>query len=375
MRYNSDILFHQFPKKRKDMEIAVIELTMGEERMQMALLSLNVGTWTLDLATNSLFICNKCKQIIQVCQEEKVNAGWICELVSTEYGRKMMETVQVALRAAASFDVEVPVRVVKGARPKWLRITGAGAFANQIFIRQLHGTVEDISERKNSELLKQDFLAMVSHDLRSPLAIIKLYMQLSGQLAGDTGNQGISEMLEKAGSQVHKMNRMIQCYLETSAIASGKISYSPTSFDVWELLKEVSGELRLLYPGQVFFLRPGPCVEVCADRDKIAQVVQNLLSNAIKYSSRTDVITLHFKRLGNYLKVAVEDHGMGIKMADQEKVFERFYRAEEESGKTVKGYGIGLYLCKEIIQQHRGDIWLKSEVDKGSRFYFTLPLS
>ena len=105
------------------------------------------------------------------------------------------------------------------------------------------------------------------------------------------------------------------------------------------------------------------------------QVLQNLVSNAIKYSSRIDVITVHFKRERSRLLVAVEDHGIGIKADDQEKVFDRFYRVEGEDGGAVRGYGIGLYLSKEIIKQHNGDIWLKSEFNKGSKFYFTLPLS
>jgi signal transduction histidine kinase len=182
-------------------------------------------------------------------------------------------------------------------------------------------------------------------------------------------------MLKKAELQVHKMNRLIQCYLESSAMEAGKISHFPAVFDIQELLKEVISDLHLLYPGYILFLKPGPSLQVYADREKIAQVLQNLVSNAIKYSARIDVITVHFKKVENCLQVAVEDHGTGIKAADHEKIFDRFYRVDDENGKAVKGYGIGLYLSKEIIKQHNGEIWLKSEVNKGSKFYFTLPLS
>jgi signal transduction histidine kinase len=253
-------------------------------------------------------------------------------------------------------------------------ITGAVAGINQKSAQKLYGVVEDISERKNNELSAQDFLAIVSHDLRSPLSVIKLYMQLCSRLAVNIGNDPIAGMLKKAELQIHKMNRMIECYLDSSVTVAGKTKLFPLMFDIRALLKEVIDDLYLLHPGQIIFLKPSTRVEVYADREKIVQVVQNLLSNAIKYSSRSDVITVYFKKMADYLQVAIEDHGIGIKAADQEKIFDRFHRVDCENGTVVKGYGLGLYLSSEIIKQHKGNIWLESEISKGSRFYFTLPL-
>ena len=367
----------KIPGMGYDMKISIIEpkLSPDAERMQMAIRSLNAGTWALDVSTNSLIICNRCKEITGVCDEGNVKVSRFCDIIAAGYSRKVVETFLLALKTGSPFDMEVPVLVTKHSRPKWLRITGAVAFDHNNPTRKVYGMVEDISDRKNSELLKQDLLAMASHDLRSPLSVIKLYMQLCSHKAGNTGNNYIKGMLKKADEQVHKMNRMIQCYLESAVIEAGKICCTPVLFDIGELLKEVIGDLYLLHPGYIIFLRPGAHIEVYADREKIAQVLQNLLSNAIKYSSQMDVITVNFKRVENQLQVAVEDHGIGIKAADQENIFDRFYRVDAESKKAVKGYGIGLYLSKEIIKQHNGDIWLKSEVNKGSKFYFTLPLS
>ena len=366
-----------------DMKISVIEPKAGDEkklwpdleRLQVAVKPLAAGGWTVDISANALTVCNRCKEIIPACDAESVKVDRLRGLIANGYDEKVVEIFLLALRTGSAFDMEVPMIVANGLPEKWLRITGATAFNSNNTMQKLHGIVEDISERKNSELLKQDFLAMVSHDLRSPLSVIKLYMQMCGRLAGNIGNNDIPEMLEKAEIQVDKMNRMIQCYLESSAMYAGKISHFPLLFDIKELLQEVIGDLRLLYPGHTLFLKSGQGVQVSADREKIAQVLQNLLSNAIKYSSRIDAITVDFKKTGNCLQVSVEDHGPGIKPAEQEKIFERFYRVEGENGAAVKGYGIGLYLCKKIIKQHNGDIWLTSEVNKGSKFYFTLPLS
>src|SRR5260221_8918772 len=224
MHNNDDMLFDAPTKKggnENDIKISIIELKASEdnspcpdlERTQIAIKSLNAGIWTLDILTNSLIVCNRCKEIAVVCNEESVNVGRLRDLIAAGYDNKIMETFLLALNTGSPFDVEVPVIAVKNSCPQWLRITGAAACNNKNSARAIHGMVEDISERKNSELLKQDFLAMVSHDLRSPLSVIKLYMQMCDNLAGTIGNSRISGMLKKAALQVHKMNRMIQCYL------------------------------------------------------------------------------------------------------------------------------------------------------------------
>ncbi len=386
MQNKNNILFNPPSKMAcngNDLIIAIIESNEGYnkkpwpdvERMQLAIKSLNAGTWGLDITTSALIVCERCKEIIPFCNEKSVSVSRICDVISAGHAGKVVEAFSLALKTGLSFDMEVPISAIKGSLAKWLRITGIAVFdSSKNTAQQIHGIVEDISERKNSELLKQDLLAMVSHDLRSPLSVIKLYMQLFGRVADNFGNNLILEMLKKADRQVDKMNRMIQCYLESSAMRSGKIGHFPVSFDIKELLNEVIADLYLLNPGHIIFLKPGPSIQVYADRERIAQVLQNLVSNAIKYSSRIDVITVHYKKVENYLQVAVEDHGIGIKPAEQEKIFDRFYRVSGEIEMAVKGYGIGLYLTKEIIKQHNGDIWLKSEFNKGSKFYFTLPL-
>jgi len=377
MYNNDDTLFDARTK------ILIIELETGDdysrcpggERAIAAMGSFNAGTWTLDVSANSLVVCKRCRELIPVEGLKNISVKSLCDLIVGGYKKTIRECFLLAIKKGEAFDMEMPVVTVKDVRPKWLRIAGASARSNKDAAPVIHGMLEDISDRKNKEILKQDFLAMVSHDLRSPLSVIKLYVQLCGRVAAGAGNSHLSGMLEKANGHILKMDRMIQCYLGSSAISEGKLSFSPVLFDIKDLLCEVIGDLYLLNPGHIIFLKPGRGIKICADRDKIAQVVQNLLSNAIKYSSCTDVITVGFCTLGNFLQVVVEDHGIGIKAADQESVFNRFYRVEGENQRTVKGYGIGLYLSKEIIKKHNGDIWIESEADKGSRVYFTLPLT
>ena len=113
---------------------------------------------------------------------------------------------------------------------------------------------------------------------------------------------------------------------------------------------------------------------VKADQEKIEEVISNFLSNAMKYSHKGSKISIVCKKLNGSIQVSVIDEGIGINVKDHEKLFHRFYRVENEKMKNITGFGIGLYLSSEIIQRHKGKIWVESEEGKGSTFYFSLPL-
>ena len=113
---------------------------------------------------------------------------------------------------------------------------------------------------------------------------------------------------------------------------------------------------------------------VTADRDKIGSVITNFISNAVKYSPSGTLITVKCDIVGNTARVSVQDAGMGISQTDIKKLFERYYRVKGKQTETISGFGIGLYLSAEIINRHGGKIWVESETDKGSTFYFSLPL-
>jgi two-component system sensor histidine kinase VicK len=344
------------------------------ERMQLALNTLNIGIWSLDVIANSLIICKKCKELVPTLNKGDIKVAQLLECIKPAYVNSLIKTIMIALTTNVAFDIEVPMVDIKGAKPRWLRINGIASCNDQVNGAKLHGIIEDISDRKNNELLKQDFLAIASHDLKTPLSVIKLYIQLCERQAGDIGYEHMVDSLKKAEHQVNKMDRMIQCYLDSSAINTGEMSHSPILFDIEELLTEVARDLYILHPDRIIAISPGPPIIVKADKEKIAQVLQNLLSNAIKYSRAANTINVYFEKRRNCLQVIIEDKGIGIAFTAQERIFERFYRFNDKNSKAIKGYGIGLYLSREIIKQHNGNIWLESEPNKGSRFFFTLPL-
>jgi len=157
-------------------------------------------------------------------------------------------------------------------------------------------------------------------------------------------------------------------------LESGKIHLDKSDFNLTDLITEMVEEAKLTTSNHPIYFSPCSSIIVHADEPKIGSVISNLLSNAIKYSLNGKPIEVKCLVIDKMVQISVEDQGMGIKAQDLEKLFERFYRVNTQSTQNISGFGIGLYLSAEIIQRHNGKIWAESIPDKGSIFYFSIPL-
>ena len=224
------------------------------------------------------------------------------------------------------------------------------------------------------ELRKNDFIGMISHELKTPLTSLSGYIQLL-QTKAKTDDKFTSLALGKSGLQVKKMITMITGFLNVSRLESGKIVLHKQTFRLDELIENVIEDISLTELGHVIINEPCVPIYVDADLDKIGNVISNLVSNAIKYSPNGTDIRIHCTSTEGMVQVSVEDKGMGIAPADLEHLFERYYRVEGEHTQLISGFGIGLYLCAEIVGIHKGRIWAESTVGQGSTFHFSLPLA
>jgi signal transduction histidine kinase len=145
-------------------------------------------------------------------------------------------------------------------------------------------------------------------------------------------------------------------------------------FDIALLIKEAEEESLATIASHSVIFEPVESTFVDADRDKIGQVIHNLISNAVKYSQPRSTIYVACVRSNGMVQVSVKDQGMGINPDDLSKIFDRYYRVEGNHMTTISGFGIGLYLCREIIHRHHGEISAESDFGKGSTFTFSLPL-
>jgi two-component system CheB/CheR fusion protein len=257
----------------------------------------------------------------------------------------------------------------------WVRTKGIVLFNRDKEPVRMLGTIIDITETKRDEIRKNDFIAMASHELKTPLTSLKAYLQLLENKLNGISDPFIKTAVVKCGNQVNKMTALIHSFLDISKLEPGKLQLKREIFDINKLIGDTINESRILSNTHVLiFNNPGQ-VYVDADREKTGQVISNFINNAIKYSAKGSEVFLQCEVLENEILVSVKDEGIGIKLKEQDKIFQRFYRAEDDDMRNVTGFGIGLYLSSEIIQRHKGKIWVKSEEGKGSTFYFSLPMN
>jgi signal transduction histidine kinase len=182
-------------------------------------------------------------------------------------------------------------------------------------------------------------------------------------------------MLERMDMQINKLTALINDLLDTSKLENGHLVYNKENFILKDLVSEVIADTKPTSLGHGIILNAKTDAKVYADRDRIGQVVSNFLANAIKYAPDSTKIIVELNRKGNLVRCSVQDFGKGIIVEEQDKIFERFYRISGNNLNTFPGLGLGLFICKEIIENHNGKIGVMSEKDKGSTFYFELPIA
>ncbi|PIR01808.1 MAG: hypothetical protein COV63_03045 [Candidatus Nealsonbacteria bacterium CG11_big_fil_rev_8_21_14_0_20_37_68] len=228
------------------------------------------------------------------------------------------------------------------------------------------------------ERMKTEFVSLSAHQLRTPLSAIKwtLRMLLDGDLGEITKEQ--KEYIGKTYESNERMIDLINDLLNVTRIEEGRYLYEPTLTDFQAIVqfvinsfKEEIKKKRIKFE---FKKTEEKLPEVKVDVEKMRLAVQNLLNNAISYTPSGGEVTISLKYDKDKIEVAVKDTGIGIPQDQQERVFSKFFRATNAIRKETKGTGLGLYIAKNIIEAHGGKIWFESKEDKGSTFYFTLPV-
>src|SRR5581483_6787365 len=229
--------------------------------------------------------------------------------------------------------------------------------------------IRDISERKALERLQQEFLAMVSHELKNPLTAMKTF----GQLLRDTETYH-RRAVEVILHQIDRLDRLIGDLLDVSRLEARRLRLSRERVDLVALVQRVVQEARAMTTRhQIEVAAPTAPVVGWWDRHRLEQVLQNLLSNAIKYAPQGGRIGVTVVAAPAAAQVSVRDPGVGIPPEALPRLFSRFFRVEQAEASSVQGLGLGLYISKALIEAHGGRIWVESTPGAGSTFFFRLP--
>lgn len=233
--------------------------------------------------------------------------------------------------------------------------------------------IRNVSYQKENERLRDDFIATLTHDLRTPLlaAISGLDFMLKGTLGEISEKQ--KELVFAMKKSNEDMLGLTNALLEVYRYEAGKIFLCKTRFCVNKLIKDCAKELEVLFKQnntEIIFDFENEELMINADKNEIRRVISNLLGNAIKHGGENTKVIVKSQKIGKDAQISVEDNGVGLSKEDQMKLFKRF--SQGTSKKRSCSTGLGLYLSRRIVEAHNGSIWVESEVDKGSKFIFNL---
>lgn len=235
-------------------------------------------------------------------------------------------------------------------------------------------TVRDITREREQEEQRSTFVSVVSHELQTPIAIIKGYASTLARLDAVLNPEALRIRLKAIEEEADRLNKLVGNLLYASRIQAGGLQMEITPLDLAPLIERVAERLRVRAPEAAITLDlPAHLPTVMADRERIAEVLQNVLENALKYSPGLAQIAVTCRAMGDEVIVSISDRGMGIPLREQAEIFERFQRAGQAKQSAIKGAGLGLYICRAILEAHGGRIWVESVLHSGSTFAFSLP--
>lgn len=349
------------------------QLEDKEIALRLAVEAANFGTWHIHSGTRKFVTSARLRELFGFTTSQEISIEEALDQIQPEYRQYVADKLENAINGNGDYDVSYPVIGLVDQNIRWLRAVGNLKTDKSGEFSSFTGVVMDISIMKKDEQRKNDFIGMVSHELKTPLTSINGYLQLLQRKT--SGNEGdfIATSLDMAARQVKKMTSMINGFLNISRLESGKIVLNCHQFYLGDLVQHAVEEARIMDTGHLIQFDPCNPISIYADYDKISNVISNILSNAVKYTLTDKRIRLHCGIVDGMAQISVKDNGIGISKKDAGRIFERYYRIVENN--HVSGFGIGLYLSAEIIARHQGNIWLDSEPGKGSTFYFNLPLS
>lgn len=276
---------------------------------------------------------------------------------------------QHALETGDEYMVEVRLKMQDG-QYKW-HLGRAIPLIEDGQVKLWVGTNTNIDLQKNNEQKKDEFLSVASHELKTPLTSIKAFNQL---MKRTNDLVKVSTFVKKSEENIHRLERLIADLLDVTKINAGKMVYNMQEFSFMQMLMESVENVQHINSSHRFILEQADDIRYTGDRFRIEQVVNNFLSNAVKYSPNADKVIVKCKVELNNIILSVQDFGIGIASHELNRLFERYYRGDN-TAMRFEGLGLGLFISSEILKGHEGSFWIESELEKGSTFYFRLPLT
>lgn len=247
---------------------------------------------------------------------------------------------------------------------------------NKKLEKTLNKRTIQLRKEKEIERLKDEFVAVASHELKTPITTIKAFADLLDSKLSKSKDKEAASLAASIGLQTNKLTLLINGLLDVSRIDAGKFIMHKTKVNLDTLLKKTVADFQHTTPKHQIVYKTKVLPRISADPNALEQVILNLLSNAVKYSPQSDKVVVRARTTSGKAFVSVQDFGSGIAEKDMVKIFDRFYRIADNAKQkqAVSGIGLGLFVAASIIEQHGGKLRVESRLGKGSTFRFSLPL-
>jgi PAS domain S-box-containing protein len=348
-----------------------------DQQFRMIVEAAGIGIFSIDMETKKMELNDRCRELFGFDQYDKIKESNFFDQILPQYRNIIHHVFQEVTHKQSPFDCQCEIKDKKTGKIKWLRSIGGSQLESDTTRHMIYGAIIDSTNDKEEERKKLDFISIASHELKTPLTSLIAYIQLLQAKEGTLSTEKRMQYLHQSNEQATRMRGLIDGFLNVTQLNEGKLVLRKKTFNVCSLLDYIQN-IYSLKSVKHFIHYSGAIdsnLEIIADRDKIEQVLINFMDNAIKYSPSNSTITMHVAIHSGYFEVEIKDQGKGINHKDQKQIFNKFYRVNDDADRYASGFGIGLFICKEIIQKHQGEIGVDSQIGQGSTFWFKIPVS
>jgi two-component system CheB/CheR fusion protein len=347
----------------------------SEERFRTLADNMSQLAWMAD-DTGSIFWYNqRWYDFTGTTLEEMYGWGWRA-VHHPDHVERVVAKISASFQSGELWEDTFPLRGKDG-EYRWFLSRAIPIRDESGHVMRWFGTNTDVTEQQRIEQQKDDFIAIASHELKTPVTSLKAAAQLLARRLRTAGDERSAELLGKMDNQLNKLTKIIGDLLDDTKIELGKLVLQESEFDYGDLVRETIDEVQRTAPRHEIACDPLPVMTLRGDRARIGQVLTNLLTNAIKYSPRADRVEVTAALADGQIVTRVRDFGIGIPEDKQAKVFDRFFRvssAEGEEHAAFPGLGLGLYISADIVGHHHGRIWVEGAPGGGSIFAVALPV-
>jgi len=354
-------------KMAQDIQEKIREIATKNQHLEAIFNSMIEGIIVTDRGCRIISINHAVEELFEI-KGDRIQGKLFLEVIRNS---EISELINNAMDSAKFISKEVTLIIPE---QKVAQVNVSPVFTQDKVIGSVT-VIHDVTQIRRLETMRRDFVANVSHELKTPLTSIKGFVEtlLEGALEDKENSLNFLGIINK---HVDRLNDLINDLLELSRIESKEVRLLKSNFKISELVSEVVLGFKSLAKKkgvELGFELPLD-LEISADKSKIEQVLVNLINNAIKYNKEKGFVRIYCQDLADKIKIVVEDSGSGIPLKDIPRIFERFYRVDKARSRELGGTGLGLSIVKHIIELHSGTVGVESTEGMGSKFFFTLPL-